>query len=86
MSAVGVSQDITNPDPHVADVPTRDIPRPSNLIERWWRHYNTTRPHGVLGLTPPAPRTIVPKRVDPPFATNGLRADRRSDIIENGLN
>ena len=29
------------------------------LIERWRRHYNTTRPHSSLGYWPPAPQTIV---------------------------
>ena len=56
------------------------------LIEQWRRHYNTIRPHSALGYRPPAPQTIVPKRADPPFAMDGLRANRRSAIIENGLN
>jgi transposase InsO family protein len=30
------------------------------LIERWWRHYNTVRPHSALGYRPPAPKSIVP--------------------------
>ena len=56
------------------------------LIEQWRHHYNTIRPHSALGYRPPAPRTIVPKRADPPFAMQGLRANRRSAINENGLN
>ena len=56
------------------------------LIEQWRRHYNTIRPHSALGYRPPAPQTIVPKRAGPPFAMDGLRANRRSAIIENGLN
>ena len=31
------------------------------LIERWWRHYNTVRPHGSLGslsYRPAAPEAI----------------------------
>ncbi len=30
------------------------------VIEEWWRHYNTVRPHSALGWKPPAPETIVP--------------------------
>ena len=30
------------------------------LIEQWWRHYNTKRPHSALDYRPPAPETIVP--------------------------
>ena len=48
------------------------------LIEQWRNHYNTIRPHSSLGYRPPAPQTIVPHRVDPPFAIDRLRADRRS--------
>ena len=29
------------------------------LIEEWWKHYNTKRPHSALGYRPPAPETIV---------------------------
>jgi transposase InsO family protein len=29
------------------------------LIEQWRRHYNTVRPHSVLGYRPPAPETII---------------------------
>ena len=28
------------------------------MTERWRTHYNTVRPHGSLGGTPPAPETI----------------------------
>lgn len=48
------------------------------LIEQWRRHYNTVRPHSALSYRPPAPQTIVPHRVDRPFANEGLRDDRRS--------
>ncbi len=30
------------------------------VIEEWRRHYNTVRPHSVLGWKPPAPETIAP--------------------------
>ncbi len=46
------------------------------LIEQWRHHYNTVRPHSALGYRPPAPQTIIAQRDDPPFATEGLRADR----------
>jgi transposase InsO family protein len=29
------------------------------LIERWWRMYNTQRPHSSLGYRPPAPEAIL---------------------------
>ena len=38
--------------------------------------YNQHRPHSALGYRPPAPQTIIAQRDDPPFATEGLRADR----------
>jgi transposase InsO family protein len=56
------------------------------LIEQWRRHYNTVRPHSALGYRPPAPQTILPTRVDPPFANEELRADRRSPNNERHLN
>ena len=56
------------------------------LIEQWRRHYNTVRPHSALGYRPPAPETIVPKRVNLPFALEGLRADRRSPNNSRSLN
>ncbi len=30
------------------------------IIEQWRRHYNTVRPHSVLGYRPPAPETFIP--------------------------
>ena len=30
------------------------------LIERWWVHYNTVRPHSALGYRPPAPEIVIP--------------------------
>lgn len=56
------------------------------LIEQWRTHYNAVRPHSALGYRPPAPQTIVPHRVDPPFAHDGLRADRRSPNTVRRLN
>jgi transposase InsO family protein len=56
------------------------------LIEQWRRHYNTIRPHSALGYRSPAPQTILPTLVDPPFAHEGLRADRRSPNIVRRLN
>ena len=37
------------------------------LIEGWRRHYNTQRPHSSLGYRPPAPRTILPMPLMPPY-------------------
>lgn len=37
------------------------------LIEWWRRHYNTQRPHSSLGYRPPAPRTILPTALMPPY-------------------
>ena len=37
------------------------------LIEWWRRHYNTQRPHSSLGYCPPAPRTILPTPLMPPY-------------------
>jgi transposase InsO family protein len=31
------------------------------LIEQWRVHYNTIRPHSVLGYRPPVPEIIVPR-------------------------
>jgi len=56
------------------------------LIEQWRHHYNTIRPHSALGYRPPAPQTILPHRVDPPFAHEGLRADQRSPNTVRRLN
>ena len=35
------------------------LPDAQILIEQWRRHYNTVRPHSVLGYRPPAPESIV---------------------------
>ncbi len=56
------------------------------LIEQWRNHYNTVRPHGALGYRPPAPRTILPHRVDSPSEFEALRENRRSSNVEHGLN
>ena len=56
------------------------------LIERWRNHYNTIRPHVSPATDPRHRRTIVPHRVDPPFAIDGLRADRRSPDTVRRLN
>ncbi|MEL6365876.1 MAG: transposase, partial [Pseudomonadota bacterium] len=37
-----------------------DLREAKVLIERWRKHYNTTRPHTALSYQPPAPETIVP--------------------------
>jgi putative transposase len=36
------------------------------LIERWRRHYNTSRPHSALGYRPPAPEVVAPVLPMPP--------------------
>ena len=54
------------------------------LIEQWRRHYNTIRPHSALGYRPPAPQTVVPHRVDLPFAPGGygpIAARRASSMV-----
>ena len=54
------------------------------LIEQWRRHYNTIRPHSALGYRPPAPQTVVPHRVDLPFAAGGygpIAARRTSSMV-----
>ena len=38
------------------------------LIERWRRHYNTSRPHSALGYRPPAPEAILPRPTEPAYA------------------
>ena len=43
------------------------------LIEWWRRQYNTRRPHSSLGYRPPAPRTILPTPLMPPYG-QGLAA------------
>jgi hypothetical protein len=30
------------------------------VVESWWRHFNTVRPHGSLGYKPPAPEVFIP--------------------------
>ena len=35
-----------------------------SLIERWWVHYNTKRPHTSLGYRPPAPEVIMLLKVN----------------------
>lgn len=37
------------------------------LIEAWKRHYNTARPHSSLGYRPPAPETLLPAPLMPPY-------------------
>jgi len=33
------------------------------IIEHWRNHYNTKRPHSVLGYGPPAPEVVLPKEI-----------------------
>jgi putative transposase len=56
------------------------------LIEQWRRYYNTVRPHSALGYRAPAPQTIIAQRDDPPFALEGLRADRPFRHIPTNVN
>ena len=37
------------------------------LIEWWRRHYNTLRPHSSLGYRSPAPKSMLPKPLMPPY-------------------
>jgi len=37
------------------------------IIEMWRKHYNTVRPHSVLGYRPPAPETIIQTTQVPQF-------------------
>tara|TARA_R110001606_G_scaffold11670_3_gene50491 strand:- start:18107 stop:18979 length:873 start_codon:yes stop_codon:yes gene_type:complete len=53
------------------------------LIERWRNHYNTIRPHSSLGYRPPAPQTILPRPVAPPYAT--LRSSPQDDQTGQSL-
>ena len=62
------------------------LPEAQVLIERWRRHFNEVRPHSAIGYRPPAPQTIEPNRADPPFAHDGLQADRRSSNSPFRLN
>ena len=55
------------------------------LIERWRHHYNTVRPHSALGYRPPAPQAIVPKRIDPACALDGLQPDQPFPFTVLGL-
>jgi putative transposase len=46
----------------------------AKILIEWWRcHYNTQRPHSSLGYRPPAPRTILPTPLTPPYG-QGLAA------------
>jgi len=38
------------------------------LIEDWQGYYNTLRPHSSLGCKSPAPETILPRLLMPPYA------------------
>jgi transposase InsO family protein len=53
------------------------------LIECWRHHYNTVRPHSSLGYRPPAPETILPRPVAPPYAT--LRSSPQGDLTGQSL-
>ena len=44
-----------------------DLREAQILIEGWRRHYNTQRPHSSLGYRPPAPETILPAAIIPPY-------------------
>ena len=44
-----------------------DLREAQILIEGWRRYYNTQRPHSSLGYKPPAPETILPAAVIPPY-------------------
>ena len=44
-----------------------DLREAKVLIEGWRRHYNTHRPHSSLGYKPPAPTTILPAEIMPPY-------------------
>jgi transposase InsO family protein len=50
------------------------------LIEQWWRHYNTQRPHSALGYRPPAPEVLLPM---PPWPPNpsGPKGSNQEAII-----
>ena len=43
------------------------------LIDAWWRHYNTVRPHSSLGYRPPAPEAATPPWLPSGSATPHLR-------------
>ena len=44
-----------------------DLREAKILIEGWRQHYNTCRPHSSLGYKPPAPVTILPAEIMPPY-------------------
>ena len=44
-----------------------DLREAQILIEGWRRYYNKQRPHSSLGYKPPAPETILPAAVIPPY-------------------
>lgn len=44
-----------------------DLREAKVLIEGWRRYYNTQRPHSSLGYRPPAPETILPAAIMPPY-------------------
>ena len=44
-----------------------DLREAQILIEGWRCHYNTQRPHSSLGYRSPAPETILPAAVIPPY-------------------
>ena len=40
----------------------------AQILAEWWRqHFNAIRPHSSLGYRPPAPRTILPPALKPPY-------------------
>ena len=39
------------------------------LVDRWVRHYNTTRPHSALGYKPPAPEVRLTTSTQHSYAT-----------------
>lgn len=57
------------------------------LIERWRVHYNTQRPHSSLRYRPPAPTTILPSPVGPPYASlqAAQQGNRMRPTLTNGL-
>jgi hypothetical protein len=47
------------------------------LIERWRHHFNTVRPHSLLGYRPPAPETILSKVDVLAYARQWLRPEHQ---------
>ena len=40
----------------------------AKILIEWWRsHYNQLRPHSSVGYRPPAPKTILPAGLPPPY-------------------